>query len=100
MVNQNNTNGMPVVQNVEDFDKKSGGLFERLIFSHRVLVILCCLAATLVLGFFASRIEVNASFERMIPVNNPYIQNYLDHNLSYFSAFSPCLFFLVMWIFE
>ena len=46
MVNQNNTNGMPVVQNVEDFDKKSGGLFERLIFSHRVLVILCCLAAT------------------------------------------------------
>ena len=31
------------------------------------------------LGFFASRIEVNASFERMIPVNNPYIQNYLDH---------------------
>ena len=79
MVNQNNTNGMPVVQNVEDFDKKSGGLFERLIFSHRVLVILCCLAATLVLGFFASRIEVNASFERMIPVNNPYIQNYLDH---------------------
>ncbi|MCL5042156.1 MAG: MMPL family transporter [Gammaproteobacteria bacterium] len=79
MVDQNPNAGMPVVRDVKDFDKSSGGLFERVIFSHRMLVLLSCLLVTVVLGIFASRLEVNASFERMIPVNNPYIKNYLAY---------------------
>lgn len=79
MVNQKAHTGMPVVPNLEDFDKRSGGAFERLIFSHRKLVLFSCLFMTLVMGLFAAKLDVNASFERMIPVNNPYIQNYLQY---------------------
>ncbi|HDZ56356.1 MAG TPA: RND family transporter [Pseudomonas xinjiangensis] len=79
MVDLKSNAGMPVVRDVKDFDKSSGGLFERIIFSHRVLVLISCLLVTVVLGFFATKLDVNASFERMIPVNNPYIQNYLDN---------------------
>ncbi|WOD10064.1 MMPL family transporter [Pseudomonas sp. NyZ704] len=79
MVDLKSNTGMPVVRDVNDFDKRSGGLFERIIFSHRILVLITCLLVTVVLGFFATKLDVNASFERMIPVNNPYIQNYLEN---------------------
>ncbi|SDS92295.1 hypothetical protein SAMN05216198_3155 [Halopseudomonas litoralis] len=79
MVDLNNNNGMPVVRDLQDFDKSSGSLFERIIFHNRILVLLTCLLVTIVLGTFATKLDVNASFERMIPVNNPYIQNYLEH---------------------
>ena len=69
--------GMPVVADLRDFDVNSGNLGERIIFNHRVLVIALCVLATLVLGWFASKLQVNASFERMIPPSSPYIQNYM-----------------------
>jgi len=68
---------MPVVGNLRDFDTRSGNLVERFIFNNRAAVLLACVVATLVLGFFAFRLEVNASFERMIPSSSPYIRNYL-----------------------
>ncbi|HHQ2900897.1 TPA: efflux RND transporter permease subunit [Pseudomonas aeruginosa] len=79
MVEQKYNSGMPVVPDLRDFDMTSGGLFERIIFNNRALVVCACLLATLVLGFFASRLEVNASFERMIPSSSPYIKNYLAY---------------------
>src|SRR3990167_5167160 len=79
MVEQKYNSGMPVIPNLRDFDKSSGGLLERIVFSNRMLVVVACLLATLVLGFFATRLEVNASFERMIPSASPYIKNYLAY---------------------
>lgn len=73
------TIAMPVVADPRDFDVRSGNLAERVIFNHRVLVLALCLLATLVLGFFALKLDVNASFDRMIPTSSPYIRNYLDH---------------------
>lgn len=70
---------MPVVRNLKEFDYRSGSALERIIFNNRVLVLLACLIATLVLGFSAARIQVNANFERMIPLGSPYIQNYLQY---------------------
>jgi predicted RND superfamily exporter protein len=70
---------MPVIRNVQDFDRRSGNLLERLIFNHRLVVLLACLFATLFLGYSATRIKVNANFERMIPISSPYIQNYLTY---------------------
>ncbi|WP_206702509.1 efflux RND transporter permease subunit [Cupriavidus basilensis] len=70
---------MPVIRDLRDFDPKSGNLAERFIFNHRAVALLFCLVATLVLGFFAWKIQVNASFERMIPSSSPYIRNYLDN---------------------
>jgi uncharacterized protein len=71
--------GMPVVADVKDFDRSSGNFAERLIFNNRALVIALCVAATLVLGWFAQKLQVNASFERMIPPSSPYIKNYMAH---------------------
>ncbi|MBS7691911.1 MMPL family transporter [Pseudomonas lalucatii] len=79
MVEQKYNSGMPVIPNLADFDKSSGGLLERIIFRNRMLVVVACLLATIVLGFFATRLEVNASFERMIPSASPYIKNYLAY---------------------
>ncbi|MFV0926595.1 RND transporter [Pseudomonas sp. 1239] len=79
MVEQKFNSGMPVIAHLEDFDKNSGGWFERVIFRHRMLVIVACLLATVVLGFFAAQLQVNASFEKMIPSSSPYIKNYLAY---------------------
>ena len=68
---------MPVIKDLRDFDRQSGNLLERFIFNNRAPMLLLCLIATVVLGYFALRLEVNASFERMIPSSSPYIRNYL-----------------------
>ena len=72
-----NIEAMPVVRDLKDFDLKSGNRLERLIFNNRVPVMLVCLVVTVVLGFMAARVSLNASYEKMLPTAHPYIQNYL-----------------------
>jgi uncharacterized protein len=67
----------PVVRDLASFDPRSGNAVERLLFNHRLVVLLACLAATLVLGWQAARVALNASFESMIPKQHPYIVNFL-----------------------
>ncbi|AMO22862.1 RND family transporter [Ramlibacter solisilvae] len=59
------------------FDPSSGSRLERLVFNHRAPVMLLCLVLTLLLGWQATRIAPNASFEGMLPLSHPYLQNYL-----------------------
>jgi predicted RND superfamily exporter protein len=79
MAGHSEQTAMPVVRDPKDFDRRSGNMLERAVFNNRLLVLLACLVATVVLGFAATRIEVNANFERMIPLGSPYIQNYLQY---------------------
>jgi predicted RND superfamily exporter protein len=69
----------PVIQRLEDFDTTSGNLAERMLFNHRLWVVLFCLLGTLLLGWQATRINLNASFEKMIPATHPYIVNFLEN---------------------
>ncbi|HSW18084.1 MAG TPA: RND family transporter, partial [Ramlibacter sp.] len=69
----------PVVARLEDFDTRSGSLVERAFFNHRRWVMAVCLLLTLVLGWQATRLQLNASFEKTIPTAHPYIANYLAH---------------------
>jgi len=69
----------PVVRTLEEFDSNSGWGIERVLFNHRGNVMLVCVFITLVLGYFASKTRLNASFEKSIPTNQPYIVNYLKH---------------------
>ena len=69
----------PVVQDPKDFDRNSGSWAERLLFNHRWLVMLVCLVVTLVLGYQAFGLKMNASFERMIPGKHPFVVNYQKH---------------------
>ncbi|NBA96033.1 RND family transporter [Pseudomonas sp. R5(2019)] len=73
-MNQNGLSGAPVT--LHDFDRRSGNLMERALFNHRLLFILLCLFATLALGWQATRLVVNAGFDKVIPQNHPYVQNY------------------------
>ncbi|AGI25180.1 efflux RND transporter permease subunit [Pseudomonas sp. MT3] len=52
---------------------------ERIIFTHRPLVILACLLVTIFLGYQATQVRPSTSFEKMIPLQHPFIQNMLEH---------------------
>ncbi len=71
---------MPIVRSLKDFNQNSGTALERLIFNNRLAVVVACVIVTLVLLFgAATKLTLNASFERMIPQSQPYIKNYLDN---------------------
>jgi predicted RND superfamily exporter protein len=69
----------PVVTRLEDFDTASGSLTERIFFNHRPWVMAICLLITLLLGWQATKLRLNASFEKTIPTTHSYIANYLAH---------------------
>jgi len=68
-----------VVHNLADFDQGSGTLPERALFNHRWIIVILCLIATVVLGYQATGLKLNAAFEKMIPTKHPYIANFLAH---------------------
>jgi uncharacterized protein len=77
--NQTNEN-LPAPGGLDDFDPNTGSRLERLVFNNRRALIVLCALLTLVLGVLAAtRLTLNASFERMLPTGHPYIQNYLQH---------------------
>ncbi len=61
------------------FDPRSGSPIERLFFNNRIAVIVVCALLTVFFAFQATRLELNASFEKTIPLEHPYVQNYLAH---------------------
>jgi predicted RND superfamily exporter protein len=70
----------PVVRTLTGFDRNSGSRLERMIFNHRLVVMAICAVMTVVLAAVAAmKLELNASFESMLPQSQPYIQNYLDN---------------------
>ncbi|MFZ5956180.1 RND family transporter [Pseudomonas sp. QL9] len=54
-------------------------LLERLIFNNRPIVIALCMLVTLFLAFQATQVRPSTSFEKMIPLKHPFIQNMLAH---------------------
>src|SRR5215470_6745385 len=71
---------MPVVRTLADFDKRSGNLLERLVFNNRLAMVIVCAIITVVLGYIAAtKLVLNASFEKMIPQDQAYIKNYLTY---------------------
>ncbi|TNF83444.1 RND family transporter [Pseudomonas sp. ICMP22404] len=61
------------------FDPSSGTLVERLLFNHRSVILGICVILSLVLGYQALSLKLNAAFEKMIPTDHPYVQNYLKN---------------------
>ncbi|PJI49683.1 MAG: RND transporter [Pseudomonas sp.] len=52
---------------------------ERIIFTHRPFVIIACLLVTVFLAWSAMQVRPSTSFEKMIPLQHPFIQNMLEH---------------------
>jgi predicted RND superfamily exporter protein len=64
----------------QPLDPASGSRLERLVFNHRRFVLALCAVLTVLFGFFAAtKLALNASFEKMIPRSHPYIQNFLEN---------------------
>jgi predicted RND superfamily exporter protein len=74
----NQIDTMPVVQDLKDFDPQSGDRIERLIFNHRLFILLVTLVVSVFLGWQGSKLVINGSFDRLIPQNHQYIKNYFD----------------------
>ena len=70
---------LPVISDLTQFDFNSGALLERLVFNNRTLVMLLCLAATIVLGYQATKTELQAAFEKMLPKKHEYVINYFEN---------------------
>jgi predicted RND superfamily exporter protein len=68
----------PASVSLADFDRRSGSVIERLLFNHRMWVVLFCAIVTVLLGYQATKLQLRASFEKTIPVHHPYIKNYLS----------------------
>ena len=55
-------------------------MLERLIFNNRLAVVVACAVITVAAAIAAAtKLTLNASFERMIPQSQPYIKHYLEH---------------------
>ena len=64
---------------LEDFDPRSGTLLERLLFNRRPWILALCLLVSCVLGWQASQLRMNASFDATIPAHQSFIVNYLKY---------------------
>ena len=67
----------PVISNLDDFDRQSGTLAERLLFNNRFIIAVLCLIITVTLGYQSLGLTLNAAYDKMIPTKHPYIVNYL-----------------------
>jgi predicted RND superfamily exporter protein len=72
--------GKSAVTTLADFDRNSGSRLERMIFNHRLFVMVICALVSVVLAVAAAmKLELNASFESMLPQSQPFIKNYLEN---------------------
>lgn len=67
---------LPVIANLREFDDQSGTFLEKLVFNHRATVLVLCALVTLVLGFQATKIQLQAGFEKTLPKAHEYVLNY------------------------
>ncbi|AIL59819.1 efflux RND transporter permease subunit [Pseudomonas alkylphenolica] len=68
-----------VIADLNKFDQYSGTFAERLLFNNRLAIVAICLLTTLVLGYQALGLSLNAAYEKMIPTGHPYIANFLEN---------------------
>ncbi|MCS8148459.1 RND family transporter [Pseudomonas aeruginosa] len=59
--------------------QNKASLLERLIFNNRPVVIFLCLLVSVFLFYQATQVRPSTSFEKMIPLEHPFIQKMLEH---------------------
>ena len=59
---------------------------ENLVFSNRMLILILFAVATFVFAFFASQLRVDASFSKLIPLQHPYMKNFVKYRDEFGSA--------------
>ena len=59
---------------------------ELAIFRNRLVVIVLFIIATIGLGYQASQLKLDAGFTKNIPLNHPYMKNYIKHSKDFGGA--------------
>ena len=70
---------LPVISDLKDFDPQSGTFLERLVFNHRAIVVVLCFITTIILGYQATKIQLQAGFEKTLPKAHQYVINYQEN---------------------
>lgn len=52
---------------------------ERLIFHHRLLVVVVFTVVTLVMAWFATQLRIDAGFTKLLPLQHPYMQTFIKY---------------------
>ncbi len=55
------------------------GTLENLIFRHRVAILIVLGVFTVVMGYFAAQLRMDAGFEKQLPRDHEYIQTFLEY---------------------
>jgi len=55
------------------------GILENLVFRHRVPILIAIGAVTVVMGYFATQLRMDAGFEKQLPREHEYIQTFLEY---------------------
>ena len=80
MAHVEDSGDLPVIADVAEFDINSGSLIERLVFNHRLIIVLLCALMTVYLGYYTfGHLQLQAGFEKMLPKSHPYVKNYKDN---------------------
>ncbi len=66
--------------------KQMIGTFENILFHNRHYVIGLFIALSLSLAWFASKLEIDAGFTKLIPIEHPYMSTYLEYRDDFGSA--------------
>ncbi len=53
--------------------------FENLVFSNRAAILILFAIVTFVFAFFATQLRVDASFSKLIPLQHPYMKNFVKY---------------------
>ncbi len=56
------SDGFATIARLENFDTSSGNRLERLLFNHRLVVVMFCLLLTAFFSLSATHVRLNASF--------------------------------------
>lgn len=70
---------MSNLQHSQQQNDDKATFLERLIFNNRPAVILICLVVSIFLFWQATLVRPSTSFEKMIPLSHPFIQNMMEH---------------------
>src|SRR6516225_677280 len=79
MVTNNADDGLLTISDLKEFNRRSGTRLERLIFNNRLVVVVLCAIVTVLLGLQATKLTLNAAYDKTIPHNQPYIKNFLEY---------------------
>ena len=61
-------------------------LLERMIFGHRVAVIIVFGMLTLVMAWFATQLKVDAGFTKLLPLDHPYMETFVQYQSEFGGA--------------